>query len=288
MINKLIIDDSNIELTDKSQVPYSYTFAQANTHVVRYGIDNTDEICAYAFKDCTELSYIAFPPEIKNIKRGAFKGCTSLEKVPLSTSIQYIGKEVFDGCTSLKEVDFEHNEPPTTYCTFPSQTVLYVPNDQKYVEVPYEKMNLDGTVQYFTKNAYSHKYERVYDVTFATADGTYFRNKWDALADDSHVVEQKNRYPVSNIEFTPSANISLGSTFQLSYTLEPENVTNTQLYWYSSFAGFTIDTDTGVPGMVKVKTDNATTAQVGSTGKITAYAESGVSFSSNFTLTAAQ
>lgn len=284
MINKLIIDESNIELNDKSKVPYSYTFAQANTHVVRYGIDNTDEICAYAFEGCTELSYIAFPPEIKNIKRGAFKNCTSLERVPLSANIKYIGKEVFDGCTSLREIDFEHNDPPTAYCTFPSQTILYVPNGQKYVEVAYEQMNLDGTVQYFTKNAYSNKYERVYDVTFATEDGTYFRNKWDKLGDDAHVVEEKNRYPVTDIEFTPSANIKVGETFNLSYTLSPENVTNTQLYWYSTFSGFTVDTDTGVEGMVKVK---ATTdsSRVGSTGKIIAYAESGVSFSSSFTLT---
>jgi len=194
MINKLIIDESNIELNDKTKVPYSYTFAQANTHVVRYGIDNTDEICAYAFQNCTDLSYISFPPEIKNIKRGAFKGCTSLERVPLSTNIKYIGKEVFDGCTSLQEIDFEHNDPPVSYCTFPSQTILYVPNDQKYEEVAYERMNFDGTVQYFTQNAYSHKYERVYDVTFATEDGTYFRYiKTDKIY-FTHLYDEVNNY----------------------------------------------------------------------------------------------
>lgn len=284
MINKLIIDGENVELTDKSQVPYKHTFAQANTHVVRYGIDNTDEICAYAFQDCKELSYISFPDEIKNIKRGAFKGCTSLEKVPLSKNIEYIGKEVFDGCTNLKEVDFEHDNPPAIYCTFPSQTILYVPNGQKYEEVAYERMNMDGTVQYFTENAYSHKYERMYDVTFAEPSGHYFRNKWDEFGDNDHVIEQKNRYPVTNIEMTPAANIPLDGTFELSYTLSPENVTNTQLYWYSSFDGFTIDTDTGVEGMVRVKANNATAAQVGSVGQIIAYAESGISARSNFTL----
>ena len=43
MINKLIIDDTNVELNDKSPIPYSYVFAQANTHVVKYGIDKIPE-----------------------------------------------------------------------------------------------------------------------------------------------------------------------------------------------------------------------------------------------------
>lgn len=285
MINKLIIDGANVELTDKSQVPYSYTFAQANTHIVRYGIDNTDEICAYAFQNCTELSYISFPEEIKNIKRGAFKGCTSLERIPLSTAIQYIGKEVFDGCASLKEVSFEHEVPPTTYCTFPSQTILYVPDGCKYEEIAYEKMNLDGNTEYFTQNAYSHKYEKIYDVTFADADGTYFRNRWDELGDNDHVVENKNRFPVTNIAMESNVSIKPGETINLSYVLSPENVTNTQLYWYSTFDGFTVDTDTGVAGMVKVHA-TSDESRVGSSGRITAYAESGVSYSSTFYLRA--
>ena len=203
--------------------------------------------------------------------------------MPLSKNIQYIGKEVFDGCTSLHEVSFEHELPPTTYCTFPSHTTLYVPDGCKYEEIAYEKMNLDGNTEYFTQNPYSHKYEKVYDVTFATSEGTYFYNRWDKLADDEHVVEQKNRYPVTNIVMESVVSVHPGETFNLSYTLSPDNVTNTQLYWYSTFDGFTIDTDTGVEGMVKVKA-TSDTSRVGSSGKITAYAESGVSYSSTFYL----
>lgn len=284
MINKIIIDGENVELTDKSQVPYTHTFAQANTHVVRFGIDNTNEICAYAFQNCTDLSYIAFPDEIENIKRGAFKGCTSLERVPLSKHIKYIGKEVFDGCTSLQEVEFEHDNPPTTYCTFPSQTTIYVPNDQKYAPVDFEDMNLDGTVQYFQQNPDSHKYERIYDVSFCDANGTYFYNKWQDLGDDDHVRELKNRYPVSNITFERTVGISVGGSFELSYVLEPEYTTNTQLYWKSSNDDiFTVITDTGKAGIVNIKaTDNA--AAVGSTVNITAYAESGTSYTGQFIL----
>ena len=287
MINKRIIDGENVELTDKSQVPYKHTFAEASTHTVRYGIDATDEICAYAFQNCTELSYISFPDEIKKIKRGAFKGCTSLEKVPLSKNIEYIGKEVFDGCTNLKEVDFEHDNPPTTYCTFPTQTTLYVPNGQKYEEVAYERMNLDGTVMYFTQNAYSHKYERMYDVTFAEPTGQYFRNKWDALADNDHVVEQKNRYPVTNIDMPRNVNISLSGEYELSYVLSPEEVTNTQLYWYSKNNILNINTDTGKAGIVKITVNTASpSAVVNSADDVIAYDESGISATTKFTLTA--
>jgi len=283
MINKIIIDDQNVELTDKSQVPYTHTFAQANTHVVRFGIDNTDEICAYAFQNCTELSYIAFPDVIKNIKRGAFKGCTSLERVPLSKNIEYIGKEAFDGCKNLKEIDFEHDNPPTTYCTFPSQTILYVPDGQKYEEVPFKSMNLDGKTEYFTQNPYSNKYEKIYDVSFCDENGTYFYNKWQDLGDDKHVVENKNRVPVSSIEFYDVAQVPKGGRLVMPYTLYPEDVTNTKLYWYSEYENV-IRVNTDVPEENTVYIESTGEGNVGSVVNVTAYAESGVQFTGKFRL----
>lgn len=282
MINKLIIDGENVELTDKSQVPYKHTFAQADTHIVRYGIDNTDEICAYAFQNCTELSYIAFPSEIKKIKRGAFKGCTSLERVPLSQSIEYIGKEAFDGCTSLKEIDFEHENPPKVYCEFPEQTILYVPDDAKYEPVTFSEMNLDGTVQYFQKNPVYDKYELIYDVTFCDENGSYYRNKWSELGDDEHVIENKNKYPVEEINFDSATQINAGQTIFFSYTLIPENASNVKLHWVlnQSQQFFTIDTNLNQEdhaGEIRItaRDDNSGS---GSRISITAYAESGVSY----------
>lgn len=285
MINKLIIDNENVELTDKSQVPYTHTFAQAQTHVVRFGLDSGDEICAYAFQDCKDLKYIEFPSQIKKIKRGAFKGCTSLEKVPISKDIEYIGKEAFDGCSSLQELDFEAANPPQIYCKLPEQTNIYVPDGEKYERIAYSNMVLDGNTEYFTENEWSHQYEKMYDVTFATAEGSYFVNKWEAVADDKHTIENKNRVPVTGIEFDKNIAITTGSPrFELSYVISPENTTNTQLYWYSNNEDvFTINTTTGRDNEIwLIPTDNE--AKKGSKATLTAYSESGVKQVATITL----
>ena len=284
MINKIIIDNENVELTDKSQVPYTHTFAQAQTHEVRFGLDSGDEICAYAFQDCKDLKYIEFPSQIKRIKRGAFKGCTSLEKVPLKSDIEYIGKEAFDGCTNLKEIDFEASNPPAIYCTLPANTNIYVPNGQKYEQVSFSNMVLDGNTEYFTENPWSHQFEKMYDVTFANNEGTYFVNKWEKVADDKHTIEEKNRTPVTGISFDKNIGVTHGERFSLSYVISPEDTTNTQLYWYSGDEGvFTINTTTGIENEVWLIPSNDA-AKVGSRATLTTYSESGVKQTATITL----
>ena len=285
MINKLIIDNENVELTDKSQVPYIHNFAQAETHVVRFGLDSSDEVCAYAFQDCKDLKYIEFPSQIKKIKRGAFKGCTGLEKVPIGKDIEYIGKEAFDGCDNLKELDFEASNPPSIYCTLPSNTNIYVPDGEKYEPIPYSQMNLDGNTEYFTQNQWSHQYEKMYDVTFATEEGTYFVNKWKDVADDEHTIENKNRKPVVGISFDRNIGINAGDArFVLSYTLVPEDTTNTQLYWYSENSYvFTIDTNTNTDNVIWLR-PTSDTSRIGSKATLTAYSESGVKQTATITL----
>lgn len=286
MINKIIVDGENVELTDKSQVPFRHTFSQANTHTVRYGIDDTDEICAYAFMNCTELSYISFPDEIKNIKRGAFKGCTSLRALPLSENIEYIGREAFDGCTALEEIEFKSTEPPQVFCTLPSQTKIYVPNDSKYVYIPFTDMVLDGKTEYFTKNAYSGKYEKMVDVTFADENGTYFYNKWQDIANDAHSAEVKNRVPVESIEMYKEMTVYKGEDNTISYSLSPANITNNQLHWFlTGRPEEEVVTDINctpvvdevkntVSGEIRIHTN----ANAGSRISLTAYAESGISY----------
>lgn len=274
MVNKLIIDGEHVELTDKSQVPFTYTFAQAQTHQVYLGLDNTDEVCAYAFMDCKNLSYISFPPEIKRIKRGAFKNCTSLERVPIGENIEYIGKEAFDGCKSLSEIDFESTEVPDVYCTLPSQTVIFVPDGAKYEEIAYEKMNLDGNTEYFTKTQWN-QYEKMFDVTFASATGgPYYQNKWDVIADNDHTLEYKNRYPITDIQFERNVRVPSGETFEFTYTILPENTTNPAITWFVSSDIFSF-VELGKEGIIGVKaTDNP--AARGAQATISAYAESGI------------
>lgn len=301
MINKIIIDGENVELTDKSQVPFRHTFQEANTHIVRYGIDNTDEICAYAFQDCKELSYITFPDEIKKIKRGAFKNCTSLKALPLSEHIEYIGKEAFDGCTSLTEIEFKGTTPPTMYCTLPPQTNIYVPDGSKFEHISYDDIASGKRTEYFTENAYSHKYEKIADTTWTDENGTYFYNRWEDIANDQHSFEVKNRVQIDDIQFTYTTlptrfglndpdQINNTYTF-LSYTLSPCNITNNQLYWYCDSADTTLETDINCPVVVDETADTVigyikvyTMARKNGKVTFTAYAESGVSRSIQLTV----
>lgn len=292
MINKLIIDDYNVELTEKTEMPYSYTFPQSATHIVRYGIDGDDEICAYAFEGCTDLTFISFPEEIKRIKRGAFKGCTSLEKVPLSPSIEYIGKEAFDGCKSLKELDFEGTNVPEVYCTLPSQTNIYVPDGSKYEIVSYDDLVWDGSVEYFLKDE-NNVYKKISEISFAEEftgetdehgdpiKTTFYRNRWDSLADGNHTIEYKNRYPVTKI--TPIDDnyvfgFTAGQTNTVTVNFTPEYATNLALTWkLSQNHYFTLNTNTGDPHTIEVTAKDesilggATMAQE----TLTATAESG-------------
>lgn len=266
MINKVIIDGKHVELTDKSALPFKYVFSQAKVHDVSFGLDTGTEICAFAFKDCTNLISIDIPREITEIKRYAFENCSQLPKIELKSSIKYIGKGAFDGCDALKEIKFELDNPtdplPEVYCTIPSDCTLYVPDDSKYVEVAFSDLVMDNTIKYFTKTAWN-QYVVIPDITFADEfetndDGDfvldehgekvpmkYYRNRWDALQDDFYVVEEKNRVPADGIVLKQNGEAI--ETFVidnkqsaagaddgwniLEYAVSPENCTNTTLYW---------------------------------------------------------
>lgn len=267
MINKLIIDDYNVELSDKTEMPYSYTFAEAQKHIVRYGLDGDDEICAYAFEGCKNLTYIEIPEVVTKIKRSAFKDCSNLKKVPLKKTINYIGKNAFDGCTKLEEITFEGTEVPAVHCTFPSQTIIYVPTDSKYVPVSYSDIDFSRNTQYFEKTFYNG-YNPIEDITEITEfvkdeDGNdttvkniYYRNKWDELGDNYHIIEEKNRIPISTID---SANgetridFTVGQTRTIGITILPDNATNKNIVWtFNKNDYFTINTNTGILGEVEV------------------------------------
>jgi len=293
MINKLIVDGQNIELNERTTIPFSYTFAQAQTHKVYFALDNTSEVCAYAFKDCTNLTYISFPPEIERIKRGAFKGCSSLERIPIGENIKYIGKEAFDGCTSLSEVQFQSSEIPDIYCTLPAQTNIYVPNGSKYEEVEFEDLNMDGNTEYFTRTEWN-QFQKIPDITFATpTGGPYYYNRWDTVADDAHTIEEKNRVPVERIflasetaptEELTNAQIKIGDHFIVTYSFLPENTTNKNIKFFTSTNAISI-VETGREGICYVQaTDNS--AFNGATTQLTAYAESGATSSVTFYLRA--
>ena len=235
MINKLIVDGEKIELNESSPMPYMHTFPQAKVHTVEYGLDNTTEICAYAFKNCTELTKVVIPESIDTIKREAFMNCTSLPEITLHEKIKYIGKGAFDGCTSLKEIKFEgdeNREPPEVYCTIPSQTICFVPDGSKYVEITdHSQIDQSGDIQYFTKTSWN-QYEVVTDLTMIDDDTHYYRNVWDNVGSNFQILEDKNRFPVDQIDIKdPVRRVMVGDEVILDYKLLPENCTNHNLVW---------------------------------------------------------
>ena len=267
MINKIIVNGEQIELNEESQVPFTYTFSQAGTQKVEFGLDKTDEICAYAFQNCNTLTYINIPNEIKLIKRHAFENCSALPEIRLHKDIEYVGKHVFDGCTSLSKVKFESNNPPQFNSTLPNDTICLVPNQHKFVEVNFEDIDQSGDVQYFYRDIWSGpsgsanpdtvdalNYKPVSDPSDLDADVQYYRNVWDSIADSDHVKEYKDEVTVSDVQFEfPNVRLTVGTEFELHYTLLPENHTNNKLYWYPQNKEIlNINDNTGVDGMVKL------------------------------------
>lgn len=58
-----------------------------------------------AFKDCVELTSIAFPKSVKTINESAFENCAGLKSVAF-TNVEVIERNAFRSCTSLKEIEF--------------------------------------------------------------------------------------------------------------------------------------------------------------------------------------
>lgn len=56
-----------------------------------------------AFKECPELTSVAFPKGIKEIKPDTFKECLNLETVSLPEDLQTLGERAFYFCFNLKE-----------------------------------------------------------------------------------------------------------------------------------------------------------------------------------------
>lgn len=62
-----------------------------------------------AFKDCSELTSVVFPPGIWAMGKSVFSGCTNLKSVALPASIKAIADNAFTNCRSLEELVIPKN-----------------------------------------------------------------------------------------------------------------------------------------------------------------------------------
>lgn len=56
-----------------------------------------------AFYNCTALTEVEFPSDMKEIPYGIFNGCSSLKEVVIPEGIEYFGS-IFNGCSSLEKL----------------------------------------------------------------------------------------------------------------------------------------------------------------------------------------
>ena len=267
MVNKLVVDNQNIEINESTQIPFSYTFSTSGVHSVRIGLDNTEEICAYAFKDCKELSKVKFPSKITMIKRNAFENCISLKSIDIPKTIQYVGPGVFDGCDNLTEINFEDTIPPAVfYDELESNTNCYIPDGSKFIKVDYEDTIKDGSVQYYEKNDLGAYIE--VDFESLEEGKEYYYDNWLTVHDHLHVIENRFKVKPERIAFVDGGvevknfgTIEQGTSAKLfNYVIEPENITNDKVYYYSNN-----------PNLVSVSQNGIITAKPVSQGRATIY-----------------
>jgi len=267
MINKLIVDGLNIKLSESDALPFTYTFSTSGVHHVKIGLDDTTEICAYAFKDCEELTKVTFPSKINMIKRNAFENCISLKKITIPSTIEYVGPSVFDGCISLSEITFEAETPPTFYTNLSDDVICYIPDGSKFIEVSdYSQLVKDGSVQYYSKNLLGG-YEEV-DYEGLEEGEVYYYDNWTDVHEHYNVLEDRYRIPATDIAFYDGdakvvdyPTVGDGQEYDLfEYKISPDNSTNSNVYWFSTN-----------PALVSVDQQGHIETTIGIAGRATIY-----------------
>ena len=75
---------------------------------VDYGY-SVDTVGAYAFAGCSALTSFSLPESVTEVAQGAFSGCTGLKAVVIPDNITAIGDEAFRGCTNLVQATIGGN-----------------------------------------------------------------------------------------------------------------------------------------------------------------------------------
>jgi hypothetical protein len=81
------------------------------------------------FSNCTSLSEVKLPEDLKRITDCTFYGCTSLEEIEIPAGVGIIDLYTFHGCTKLKKVICKAITPPSLFYSFgntPDDKALYV------------------------------------------------------------------------------------------------------------------------------------------------------------------
>ena len=94
--DKIIVGDTEVN-TD------TYQFETTGNYSVRYKISNNN-LLNETFKNCTGITTISLPSNVKTLGNSVFEGCTNLSSARIPNSVTSVGTSLFKNCTSLIKV----------------------------------------------------------------------------------------------------------------------------------------------------------------------------------------
>lgn len=119
----------------------THTYATQGEHTVTFSfVNEVTEIGAHAFKNCSQLTDIAYPKNITKISDRAFYG-TGLINIIIPNTVTYIGKSAFEECVNVEYINI-----PNSIQTLSSRAFAYYTTGELYVDcnIPSVSNNYDN------------------------------------------------------------------------------------------------------------------------------------------------
>ena len=123
------LDLSGANIVEGGEVYYYYRYSGVNTAYYT----STNQIGAFMFYECNDLTAIKIPDSATSIDAFAFYFCEGLTAATIGNSVTSIEFCAFAGCTGLKEIYSQNPVPPRCYTssTFEevvkTSCIVYVP-----------------------------------------------------------------------------------------------------------------------------------------------------------------
>lgn len=118
----------------------THTYATQGEHTVTFSfVNDVTEIGAHAFKNCSQLTDIAYPKNITKISDRAFYG-TGLINIIIPNTVTYIGRLAFEECVNVEYINI-----PNSIQTLGSRAFAYYTTGELYVDcnIPSVSNNYD-------------------------------------------------------------------------------------------------------------------------------------------------